>query len=145
VLLGLNEIPVDEFARRVFTTLVDYGNPIIVSENDPYGRAILDRLQKQGYSNLFSEDPSRPDKLGYTKSQQRRIDDLMALEARVRNRHVKIPYREAVLEMFNFMPTTKGDFTKYVAAKGTHDDVVMAMRVCHDSGQPVFCDAATET
>ena len=118
-----NHILPDTFAFMSYELLKEYYNPRVIGGADAFGTRYLEDLVVHGYDRgkIYSSDKKR-EKLGYIESGKTRDKDLVEMERAIRS-GLKIHYIPAIKEFFAFQYAENG---RMEAAKGSHDDLVMA-------------------
>lgn len=122
-IIDTNQMTIDNFAYQAFLLLNEYTQPYLVCGADAYGTNFLTELLNLGYprARIYFQDKKRA-KPGYVETEFKRQMDLTELEKALRTGLI-VRYRPAVMQLFNFMAMPSGRFE---AAKGTHDDIVLA-------------------
>lgn len=124
-----NTISPHDFAQLVNEIGVLYNTALIAVEDMGSGGIILQMLQHDFfYENLFyANSNSKNVKPGIKMSVNNRPMILQGFQSRIMNNSVKIKSRRLLREMktFEFNNTTK----KVSAAKGKHDDAIMALAI----------------
>ena len=127
-----------QFIPKAFSKLLlqigrDYGNAIIVVENQGGGETVLQCLKEEGYNNLYystlqKKDPStgmKKRKLGLWASEDVRQQGGDKFEEFLRMNFLVIPCTTAVEELFNWIWDKDG---KRRHAPGKNDDLIMAIQ-----------------
>jgi len=118
-----NHILPDTFTFMSYELLKEYFNPRVICGADPWGLMFLDALIALGYDRgkIYCSDKKR-EKLGYIESGKTRDLDLAKMTKAIMS-NMQIHYIPAIKEFFAFQIGENG---RMEAAKGSHDDLVMA-------------------
>jgi len=124
-----NTITPHDLANVVFELGILYNTGLIIVEDMASGGIVLEMLQHDlSYENLFvSQKNARNMRPGLKITTANRSNVLQGFQSRVLNNSLRINSRRLLREMktFEFNNTTK----KASAAKGKHDDAIMAMAI----------------
>jgi len=128
----------DLFANMLNEVGKEYGNCMVVVENNTVGRTVLDKLQEFAYPNLFYSykssheyvDPIRGERsnsaiMGFSMTSKTRPLVIAKLEEFIRNKLVKV----YSIRTYNEMKTFVWHNSKPQAMRGYNDDLVMAFAI----------------
>jgi len=128
----------DIFSRVLKETGHEYGNCMIVVENNAVGFAVLDKLVDMGYPNIYHSIKSTHEYIdqyraehqsnaiaGFTTSNKTRPLIVAKMEEFVRNKLIKI----RSIRLFNEMKTFIWNHSKAQAMRSYNDDLVMACAI----------------
>lgn len=110
-----------------------YGNPMMVPEMNSMGMALVNRLQDQGYNNIYRRHENdsvtrrRLKKLGFRTTAASKATMISRFNIRLRNGRVKIYSRDTYAEMKTFVYTDVAGKKGAGAQDGYHDDKVMSL------------------
>jgi hypothetical protein len=141
------KITVDSFSDVLCQMGKEYGNALLVIENNSLGLAVLEHVRLNGYSNVYfsrrgdmkpgeavnmqwgSLDPELIP--GFTTSPQRRALMIAKLEEYIRNRALVIKSKRLLEEIrtFVWMDDKRGVNAKAGASSGRHDDLFIAASI----------------
>ena len=126
------------FAQLLFNTANEYGQCLLVVENNNIGYTVLDKLAEYGYPNLYYSIKSTHEYIeqhqaelrnsavaGFTTSMKTRPLIVAKLEEFIRNKLIKIYSSRTINEMKTFIWKNG----KPQAMKGYNDDLVMALAI----------------
>ena len=127
----------DIYANMLNEIGKEYGNCMIVIENNTVGWAVLDKLQEYGYPNIYFSKKSTHEYVdplmagtsgivpGFTTSQKTRPLVIAKMEEFVRNKLIKIRSKR----LFNEMKTFIWHNGRPQAMKKHNDDLIMACAI----------------
>ena len=128
----------DDFADVLFNVAVEYGNPMLVIENNNIGYAVLKKLIDKGYPNIYHSakgDHSYVDPVtaqwqsnvvpGFTTSSKTRPLIVAKMEEFMRNKLIKINSNRLLSEMKTFI--WQGGRPQ--AMRSYNDDLVMSFAI----------------
>ncbi len=141
------KVTVDIFADVLCQMGKEYGNALLVIENNSLGLAVLEHVRLKGYSNVYfsrrgdvkpgeavnmqwgSLDPELVP--GFTTSPQRRALMIAKLEEYIRNRSVLVKSKRLLEEIrtFVWLDDKRGVNAKAAASTGRNDDLFMAASI----------------
>jgi hypothetical protein len=141
------KVTVDIFADVLCQMGKEYGNALLVIENNSLGLAVLEHVRLKGYSNVYfsrrgdvkpgeavnmqwgSLDPELVP--GFTTSPQRRALMIAKFEEYIRNRSVLIKSKRLLEELrtFVWLDDKRGVNAKAAASTGRNDDLFMAASI----------------
>jgi hypothetical protein len=132
------KIDIDSFARLLMDVGKEYGNCMLVVENNNVGFAVLTKLIEFGYPNIFYSTKGSNDFLessavdytsnsipGFTTSMKTRPLIIAKLEEFIRNKLLVISSQRLINELDTFVWHNG----KPEAQKGYNDDLVMSMAI----------------
>jgi hypothetical protein len=132
------KIDIDSFSKLLFDTGREYGNCMIVVENNNVGFAVLTKLIEMSYPNIYYSTKGSGDFLdsteasytsnsvpGFSTTMKSRPLIIAKLEEFVRNKLLKINSQRLINELDTFIWHNG----KPEAQKGYNDDLVMAMAI----------------
>jgi len=127
----------DIYANMLNEIGKEYGNCMIVIENNTVGWAVLDKLQEYGYPNIYFSKKSTHEYVdplmaghsgiipGFTTSQKTRPLVIAKMEEFVRNKLIKVKSKR----LFNEMKTFVWHNGRPQAMKKHNDDLIMACAI----------------
>jgi hypothetical protein len=128
----------DVFSDILFSAGREYGNCMMVVENNSVGFAVLDKLKERGYPNLYYSIKSTHQFVeqtqaehmsnaiaGFTTSTKTRPLIIAKMEEFIRNKLIKV-YSS---RLFNEMKTFVWNNGKPEAMRGYNDDLIMACSI----------------
>jgi len=128
----------DDFADILFNVCGEYGNPMLVIENNNIGFAVLKKLLDKGYSNIYHSrkgDHQYVDPLsaqwqsnvlpGFTTSSKTRPLIVAKMEEFMRNKLIKINSNRLISEMKTFI----WHAGRPQAMRSYNDDLVMSFAI----------------
>jgi hypothetical protein len=129
----------DMFAQMLNQHAREFGNCMLVVENNNIGYTVLDKLIEYNYPNLYYSIKSTHEYIeqhqaevhnsavpGFSTSMKTRPLIIAKLEEFVRNKLIKI-YSTRIVSEFKTFIWSHG---KPQAMKGYHDDLIMALAIC---------------
>ena len=128
---------IDLFSNILFQTGAEYGNSLIVVENNSVGWAVLNKLEEAGYPNIYYSRKSTHEQVdsylaessgvvpGFSTTMKTRPLIIAKLEEFVRNKLINIKSRR----LFNEMKTFVWHNGKAQAMKKHNDDLIMACSI----------------
>ena len=129
----------DMFAQMLNQHAREFGNCMLVVENNNIGYTVLDKLIEYNYPNLYYSIKSTHEYIeqhqaevhnsavpGFSTSMKTRPLIIAKLEEFIRNKLIKI-YSTRVVSEFKTFIWSHG---KPQAMKGYHDDLIMALAIC---------------
>jgi len=132
------KIDIDNFARLLFDAGKEYGNCMVVVENNNIGFAVITKLIEMRYPNVFYSNKSTHDFVdstsaqyssnsvpGFTTSMKNRPLIVAKLEEFIRNKSIKINSQRTVNELDTFVWVNG----RPEAQKGYNDDLVMSLAI----------------
>jgi len=132
------KIDLDSFARLLFDVGKEYGNCMLVVENNNVGYAVLTKLVEMGYPNIFYSAKSTHEFVdsssaqynsnsvpGFTTSMKNRPLVVAKLEEFIRNKSIKINS----LRFANELDTFVWIHGRPEAQKNYNDDLVMSLAI----------------
>lgn len=128
-----DQILPDTFANVLYSIGKDFGDCVIVVENQGGGFTTLQTLKQKGYNNIYystldKKDPStgkKKRKIGLWASADVRLQGGDQLESKIRQMLLLIPCTVLVEEFYNWIWDTDG---KRRHAPGKNDDLIMALQ-----------------
>ena len=128
----------DDFADILYNVAGEYGNPMLVIENNNIGYAVLKKLMDKGYPNLYHSakgDHSYIDPLtaqwhssavpGFTTSSKTRPLIVAKMEEFMRNKLIKINSNRLLSEMKTFI----WNHGRPQAMRSYNDDLIMSFAI----------------
>jgi phage FluMu gp28-like protein len=132
------KIDLDNFARLLFDAGREYGNCMVVVENNNVGFAVLTKLVEMRYPNLYYSAKGSQDFVdslhaqyssntvpGFTTTMKTRPLIVAKLEEFIRNKSIKINSQRAIHELDTFVWVNG----RPEAQKGYNDDLVMSLAI----------------
>ncbi len=131
------KIDLDSFAKLLFNTGNEYGNCMIVVENNNVGYAVLTKLIESGYRNLYYSNRSGESNdmtyssyssnsvPGFSTTMKSRPLIIAKLEEFIRNKAIKINSSRLINELDTFVWI----HGRPEAQKGYNDDLVMSLAI----------------
>jgi len=132
------KIDIDNFARLLFDAGKEYGNCMIVVENNNIGFAVITKLIEMRYPNVFYSTKGTHDFIdstsaqyssnsvpGFTTSMKNRPLIVAKLEEFIRNKSIKINSQRTANELDTFVWVNG----RPEAQKGYNDDLVMSLAI----------------
>jgi hypothetical protein len=131
------KIDLDSFARLLLSVGTEYGNSMIVVENNNVGYSVLTKLIDLGYKNIYytSKNQEVIDQMyaayssnavpGFSTTQKTRPLIIAKLEEFIRNKSIKINSSRLINELDTFVWHNG----RPEAQKGYNDDLVMSMAI----------------
>jgi hypothetical protein len=148
------KMPTDEYARFLYNCGKEYGNCMIVIENNNIGYAVLKELIGLGYPNVFHSvkgtnehiDQALAESMtnsvpGFTTSYKSRPLIIAKLEEFIRNKQIKINSKRLVNELNTFVWHNG----KPQAMRGYNDDLIMSLAIACWIKDTVFQTSYRET
>ncbi len=113
-----------DLADAAHALAVEFNEALIVVERNNHGHAVLQSLQREHrYKHIYSHSDTKP---GWPTNTATRPTMLDALEDAHRQGHWTTPDRNVLIQMRTFVV---GDTGRAEAARGEHDDLVMAAAI----------------
>jgi hypothetical protein len=132
------KVDLDNFAKLLFDTGKEYGNCMIVVENNNVGFAVLTKLIDMRYPNVYYSQKGSQDFIdstsaqyssnsvpGFTTTMKTRPLIVAKLEEFIRNKSIKINSQRAINELDTFVWING----RPEAQKGYNDDLVMSLAI----------------
>tara|TARA_Y100000310_G_scaffold334340_1_gene413927 strand:- start:425 stop:1756 length:1332 start_codon:yes stop_codon:yes gene_type:complete len=132
------KITVDFFSQLLFNTGEEYGNCLLVVENNSVGYSVLEKLKDQSYPNLYYSIKTSHDYIdpvsaqyannavpGFSTTNKTRPLIISKLEEFIRNKLVTVYSKRMLNEMTTFI-WNRG---KPQAQRGYNDDLIMACAI----------------
>ena len=132
------KITVDFFSQLLFNTGEEYGNCLLVVENNSVGYSVLEKLKDQSYPNLYYSIKTSHDYIdpvsaqyannavpGFSTTNKTRPLIISKLEEFIRNKLVTVYSKRMLNEMTTFI-WSRG---KPQAQRGYNDDLIMACAI----------------
>jgi len=132
------KLNIEEFARLLFNTGTQYGNCMIVVENNNLGFSILEKLISMGYKNVYHSSKGSAEFVeqhaaenmsntvpGFTTSHKSRPLILSKLEEFIRSKMIKINS----IRSYNELTTFIWHHGRPQAMSGYNDDLVMSLAI----------------
>ena len=132
------KVTLDLFSEIVFSAGREYGNAMVVVENNSVGYAVLDKLKDKEYPNLYHSIKSSHDYIdqyqaethssaiaGFTTSLKTRPLIVAKFEEYIRNKMLTIYSRRLINELDTFIWRNG----KPEAQRGYNDDLIMACAI----------------
>jgi hypothetical protein len=130
------KIDLDSFAKLLTSTGSEYGNCMIVVENNNIGYAILTKLIESGYRNIYYSSKTGETNMayaaynsnsvpGFSTTMKTRPLIIAKLEEFIRNKAIKINSSRLINELDTFVWING----RPEAQKGYNDDLVMSMGI----------------
>jgi hypothetical protein len=132
------KVDLDNFAKLLFDAGREYGNCMIVVENNNVGFAVLTKLVEMRYPNLYYSAKGSQDFVdnmhaqymsntvpGFTTTMKTRPLIVAKLEEFIRNKSIKINSQRMVNELDTFVWVNG----RPEAQKGYNDDLVMSLAI----------------
>jgi hypothetical protein len=148
------KVPTDEYARFLSQSGKEYGNCMIVIENNNIGYAALQELISLGYPNVFHSVKGNNEYIdqalaetmsnsvpGFTTSYKSRPLIIAKLEEFIRNKAIRLNSKRLINE-FNTFVWHNG---KPQAMRGYHDDLIMSLAIACWIKDSVFQTSYRET
>lgn len=110
-----------------------YGNPMMIPEMNSMGIALVNRLQDQGYNNIYrryendSVTRRRLKKLGFRTTAASKATLISRFNIRLRHGDVKVYSRDTYAEMKTFVYSDIAGKKGAGAQEGYHDDKIMSL------------------
>lgn len=130
---------IDIFAQILFEAGTEYGQCMIVVENNNIGFSVLEKLTEMNYKNVYYSSKSKHEYVeqwkaeymdnvvpGFTTSMKTRPLIVAKLEEFIRNENVKINSQRTLNELRTFIWNSIG---RPEATKGANDDLVMSLAI----------------
>lgn len=131
-------VEMEHFTQLLFDTGIEYGNAMIVVENNNIGFTVVEKLVKRDYKNLFFSHKSTHEYVhpnaaignsnavpGFNTSVKTRPLIIAKLDEMIRNKAIKINSSRMVRELEKFIWV----HGRPEAQKGYNDDLVMALAI----------------
>ena len=126
----------DIFTEQLISTGQQYGNAMLVVENNSVGFAVLEKLQARGYPNIYYSKKSTHEHVeyyhgqhgvvpGFSTTQKTRPLIIAKMEEFIRNKLIKVYSSRLILEMQQFV--WKGGRPQ--ASKKNNDDLIMSCAI----------------
>ena len=148
------KMPTDEYARFLINVGKEYGNCMIVIENNNIGYAVLKEMIALGYPNIFHSVKGNNEYIdqalaetmsnsvpGFTTSYKSRPLIISKLEEFLRNKAIKLHSKRLVNELNTFVWHNG----KPQAMRGYHDDLIMSLAIACWIKDTVFQTSYRET
>jgi hypothetical protein len=128
---------IDLFSNILFQTGAEYGDSLIVVENNSVGWAVLNKLEEAGYPNIYYSRKSTHEQVdsylaessgvvpGFSTTMKTRPLIIAKMEEFIRNKLINIKSRR----LFNEMKTFVWHNGKAQAMKKHNDDLIMACSI----------------